>query len=232
MTTQITTFVTPYTTVPSRQSPSTFSADRDVRLQEEATRIPQQNSMATEMNAVAVEVNTNTLTATTQAGIATAQAVIATTQAGNASSSANYMGEWDDLTGAANKPYSVFHNGGYWALNTNLADITAKEPGVDVEWDALSVLWEIIVSNTTAVASRGYMCDTSGGAFTLTLPATPVIGDTVVVLDISSSFSTYNLTVGRNGEKIMELDEDMTVATKNAGFTLIYSSATYGWRII
>ncbi len=47
--------VTPYTTIPSRQNPSTFSADRDTRLAEEATRITQQNLMATGMNTLAGE---------------------------------------------------------------------------------------------------------------------------------------------------------------------------------
>ena len=55
----MTTTITPYTTMPSRQSPTTFSADRDTRLLEEATRIPQMNALATELNALAALVETS-----------------------------------------------------------------------------------------------------------------------------------------------------------------------------
>lgn len=227
MTTQITTFVTPYTTTPSRQSPATFSADRDTRLQEEATRIPQQNSMATEMNAVAVEVNTNAVTATAQAESATASAA-------SALAAANYKGAWSGLTGAANVPYAVSHNGYYWQLTSNLADVTAKEPGVDAEWLLIpaTIRWVAISAATDAVNNTGYMVDTSGGAVTLTLPASPSAGDRVSYLDAAGTFRANNLTIGRNSEKIMGVAEDLTCSTQYESGELIYTDATNGWRLI
>ena len=53
---------------------------------------------------------------------------------GLAQAAANFKGLWSALTGALSKPATVFHSDKYWALNTDLADVTAKEPGVDVEW--------------------------------------------------------------------------------------------------
>lgn len=88
-----------------------------------------------------------------------------------------------------------------------------------------------ISSNTTAVASRYYMVNTSGGAITLTLPASPTMGDTVRVFDATSSFNTNNLTIGRNSLKIMGSSSDMTVSTQNASFDLVYYNSTYGWRL-
>jgi hypothetical protein len=88
-----------------------------------------------------------------------------------------------------------------------------------------------ISSNTTAVASRYYMVNTSGGAITLTLPASPTMGDTVRVLDATSSFGTNNLTIGRNTNKIQGDAADMTVSTTDAAFDLVYYNATYGWRL-
>ena len=88
-----------------------------------------------------------------------------------------------------------------------------------------------ISSNTTAVAGRYYMVNTSGGAITLTLPASPTMGDTVRVLDATSSFGTNNLTIGRNANKIQGDAADMTVSTTDAAFDLVYYNATYGWRL-
>jgi hypothetical protein len=88
-----------------------------------------------------------------------------------------------------------------------------------------------ISSNTTAIASRYYMVNTSGGAITLTLPASPTMGDTVRVLDATSSFGTNNLTIGRNANKIQGDAADMTVSTTDAAFDLVYYNATYGWRL-
>jgi len=84
-------------------------------------------------------------------------------------------------------------------------------------------------SATTATANQSYFCDTSSAAFTLTLPASPSAGDEVNIIDISGTFDTNNLTVGRNSEKIMGLSEDLTVATERAAFTLVYSGSTNGW---
>jgi hypothetical protein len=73
--------------------------------------------------------------------------------------------------------------------------------------------------------------DTSGGVVTVTLPATPTVGDNVRVMDLASSFATNNLTIGRNGEKIVGDTADLTVDTNDAAFQLIYTGATYGWKL-
>jgi len=88
-----------------------------------------------------------------------------------------------------------------------------------------------ISSNTTAVAGRYYFVNTSAGAVTVTLPSSPTMGDTVRVIDGAGSFDTNNCTVARNGQKIMSDTSDMTIATKNASFDLIYYNSTYGWKL-
>src|SRR5210317_1987895 len=44
----------------------------------------------------------------------------------------------------------------------------------------------------TAVSGEGYFVDTSGGAVTMTLPASPSAGDIVGVKDYSGDFQTNN----------------------------------------
>jgi hypothetical protein len=94
-----------------------------------------------------------------------------------------------------------------------------------------SSAWVAKTANYTAVAGDRILADTSGGAFTITLPASASQGDTIEIIDASSSFGTNNLTIARNGLKIMGLAEDMTASTTNAAFTLVYYNATNGWRL-
>jgi hypothetical protein len=85
-----------------------------------------------------------------------------------------------------------------------------------------------ITSSTTAVANSGYVCDTSGGAFTLNLPSSPNNGDRVEIVD-GSNFQTENLTVGRGGNTIMGLSEDLIVDQTGMSFGLVWSGSD--WRI-
>jgi hypothetical protein len=92
--------------------------------------------------------------------------------------------------------------------------------------------WSAITSDPNpAITQHGYLCDTSGGAFSVTLPASPSVGDVIGIADGAGTFDTNNLTIGRNGLNIMILGEDMTVRKKNIGFELVYDGASQGWRI-
>jgi len=92
--------------------------------------------------------------------------------------------------------------------------------------------WQAVDTTTfTAVAGEGYFCNTSGGAFTATLPASPSLGDEVSFIDYGATFDTANLTVGRNSEPIQGAAADLTVAVERAAFTLVYTDGTQGWLL-
>jgi hypothetical protein len=78
--------------------------------------------------------------AAAQVPLATAQVALAQTAASNAAASAAFKGAWDDQTGAATKPYSVSHEGRFWLLINNLADVTLSEPGVTGDWESVPVI--------------------------------------------------------------------------------------------
>lgn len=88
--------------------------------------------------------------------------------------------------------------------------------------------WTKISSNTTAVNTGQYFCDTSGGSFTLTLPATPSSGDIVAIAD-AGSFVTNNLTVARNGSTIENYNDDLLITIGNAIVFLLYDGTT--WQV-
>jgi len=87
-------------------------------------------------------------------------------------------------------------------------------------------------SSFSAVANGQYFIDTNGGVVTATLPASPSTGDEIRFFDLRKTFDTFALTIGRNGRLIMGDSADLTVNTEGAGFSLVYSGNTYGWRIL
>ena len=92
--------------------------------------------------------------------------------------------------------------------------------------------WTVKTANYTAVAGDRVLADTSGGAWTLTLPASPAVGDEIHILDSTASFDNNNLTVARNSLKIQGGTADLTLTTENTGIGLVYMSSTYGWRVL
>lgn len=101
-------------------------------------------------------------------------------------------------------------------------------------WLSVGAYANIDVSgNGTTLANRQQaFCNTSGGAFTITLPASPVKGDSVRIFDVANTFDTANLTIDRNGQPIMGDAANLTVSTEGAAFEMVYYDATRGWRII
>ena len=92
--------------------------------------------------------------------------------------------------------------------------------------------WLTKTGTYTAFAGDKIFANTSGGAFTITLPASPTIGDEIRFVDVANSFDTNNLTIGRNSEKIDGTTADLTVATEGAAFALVYSGSSFGWKLL
>ena len=92
--------------------------------------------------------------------------------------------------------------------------------------------WQTKTGTYTALAGDQLFVNTASSAFTITLPASPTVGDEVRFLDLANTFDTNNLTVGRNSEKIDGTTADLTVATEGAAFSLVYSGSTYGWKLM
>jgi len=84
-------------------------------------------------------------------------------------------------------------------------------------------------SGFTAAAGNQYLCNTSGGAFAVQLPAGSA-GDTIGIIDYNGTFHTNNLTLTQSGsEKIFRVDADGTIDTKNWSTSIKYMDATVGW---
>ena len=81
----------------------------------------------------------------------------------------------------------------------------------------------------TAVSGEGYFANTSGGALTVTLPASPSGGDIVSIADYTRTFTTNNCTIGRNSEPIGGIAEDAILNVNGQSATFVYVDGTEGW---
>ena len=96
-----------------------------------------------------------------------------------------------------------------------------------------TVDWQTSIKTTgfTAVSGEGYFCNTTSGAFTVTLPSSPSAGDIVAIKDYANTFDTANLTIGRNGSNIGGSAIDAVLSTEGTSVTLVYADATKGWLV-
>ena len=95
----------------------------------------------------------------------------------------------------------------------------------DIDWQTGAIK----TGDFTAVAGKGYFVNTTSGAITATLPASPSAGDFVALKDYASTFGTNKLTIGRNGSNIQGTANDSEITTNGASVVLVYVDATKGW---
>ena len=81
----------------------------------------------------------------------------------------------------------------------------------------------------TAVNGDQIFVDTSSTAVTITLPASPAVGNEVHFIDSKLSFNSNNLIINRNSEPINGAASNLTVSENGESFTLVYANSTKGW---
>ncbi len=95
-----------------------------------------------------------------------------------------------------------------------------------VDWQTGSIK----TATFTAASGEGYFANTSGGAFTMNLPA-GTAGNIVAVVDYTNTFQTNNLTIAPNGaQKIGGVASSNVLSTKGQSVTFVYVDDTEGWK--
>jgi hypothetical protein len=130
-------------------------------------------------------------------------------------------------------------------LDSDLSTIGASEDGYVLTWTNGSSEWQAkpIVSTggfsppitlthvtktsnyTITTSDYVILCDTSGGAFTLTLP-TVVSGQSFIIKDKVGTFETNNLTLARAGSEKIEGVAANRLLTANFGSYHIFNNGT------
>ena len=97
-----------------------------------------------------------------------------------------------------------------------------------VDWQTGSIK----TANFTAANGEGYFVNTTGGAITVTLPASPSAGDIVAVADYAGTSATNNITINRNGSPFEGATENGGITTNRQTATFVYVDATQGWIVV
>jgi hypothetical protein len=108
---------------------------------------------------------------------------------------------------------------------TNSTNINAARQEI-----ALPALADVHTS-TPATLVDGQYCVAGAGSITFTLPASPAIGDSVIIKDGTGAAATTSFTVGRNGSNIASSATDLTFDKNFAEITLTYIDGTIGWSV-
>jgi hypothetical protein len=86
-----------------------------------------------------------------------------------------------------------------------------------------------VSSNITLQKDYSYFVDTSA-VRTLTLPATPALGDTITIYDAYGTAATNNITISRNSTKINGQTLDAIIDVDQSVSIFVYTGVTLGWR--
>jgi len=87
-------------------------------------------------------------------------------------------------------------------------------------------------SPLTGVSGKGYFINTTGGAVTVTLPASPSAGDIVSIADYAGTAGTNRIVIARNGSKFEGTCSCGALNQKREAVTLVYVDGTQGWASV
>lgn len=121
---------------------------------------------------------------------------------------------------------SLFPSQGDAALKSgnlsDLADLTEARANLNT--------WTTKTAAYTAVDGDWIRAHTSGGAFTITLPASPADGTEIRIAD-TGHWAINNLTIARNGKTIAGLSEDIVCDVSNVDHSFRYVSTDGNWEV-
>ena len=115
------------------------------------------------------------------------------------------------------------------------AKIVLYSDGTNISAGPITKGYYTIPAAYTAVNGDQLLINTTGtggglnAPVTITLPASPAIGNEVTFIDSGNGFGSNNLTINRNSSPILGNAANLTVSTNGAAFTLVYVNSTRGW---
>lgn len=174
----------------------------------------------------------NALSAEESAQAAQQSAIDATNAAAPALAASHFKGLWTEMTGLLNKPASVKHQGRFWMLLANLADVATSEPGVSADWTALDagtgVSQTITTAGATVNAVAGVCYALAAADITLVYPAVGQLKRDYIGIRLCTDPGTQ--IIDFNGNRFRGRDAGQRVVDLQAfGLDTYYEDAARGY---
>ena len=109
-------------------------------------------------------------------------------------------------------------------INNTTGDIFLRG---EVDWKP----GDIKTTSFTPSPNEGYFLNTTSGQITITLPASPSIGDVIGIKDYANTFDTNQCNLNPNGNKIQGSTSNFVINVEGSSIILIYVDSTRGWVI-
>ena len=138
----------------------------------------------------------------------------------------------DTVRGTSNRTLGVLTASGTEQPIPPGATVLCKSNGTETVVTILEKGYATITNSNspyTAVAGAQIFANTTANPITVNLPASPSVGDEVMVMDTRGTWNSNNCTIGRNGQPINTATSDLTLNTNGQAITLVYVDATRGW---
>ena len=88
-----------------------------------------------------------------------------------------------------------------------------------------------IPANNSTLSVGRYFVPSSIDPFTLTLPASPELGDEIQIFDSGNYAGTQKITINRNGKNINGVADNALLDVNGVAAVFVYTGSTYGWRM-
>lgn len=132
---------------------------------------------------------------------------------------------------------TITTNGGLITGGGGLIDTFGHEVQFDYGWRTTPAVNTATFTIATTNDAWVFCVNTAAvGAFTGNLPASPVVGQRVMFIDVGAAGAgnclTANFTIGRNGKNINGVASNIVMNTNRQRIELIYASTAQGWVVI
>lgn len=118
---------------------------------------------------------------------------------------------------------TISRNFSVMAQGASTAGVLSPPYGGALQWQAVQT------TSFAAVAGRAYLVNTTSGAVTVTLSASPTIGQMVQITDYAGTFATNSCTINPNGNKINSNSLNVILSTNRQSVAIVYTDSTQGW---
>jgi len=143
------------------------------------------------------------------------------------------------LTAVASRSPQLDASGNITALGTPASATLTNATGLPLTTGVTGVLpfanggmlalQSVQTASFTAVSGNAYPVNTTSGAVTVTLPASPAAGNIVQITDYAGTWATNKITVNPNSGKINGSTINALVGNSRETVAFIYVDATQGW---